>query len=1261
MTQYKYKWLPDSFPPKDKVEAESSSGLALSFSGGKITQPKAVGKPVAPSGNSLKIAVVIHAFYPELLDEYIARLKNIQSGFDVFITAPEDKMAAAEAKFSGAFGKERIKSLVSQNRGRDIAPFLIEAGKHLSGYDLVCKLHTKKSTHAQYGKDWAIGIIDSLIGSAQRVSAILDDFRNDPTLGFVCPSLSAVQIWGFNLPGAQLLAGRLGIGINLQMNVFCSGSMFWFRPQALSNILDYHFRYEDFAEEGGQEDGTLAHMIERMTLSCVSNNNFTWTELPPSETTVDICSYWSHMMTHWKGLVEYNKTLGLRAQGALAACRELPGEALTGRNSNLPEVIALPLPEDWKQKTDKPFFSVMIPVYNPQEKYLVETIKSVLKAMPADIPAQIEVVDDCSTTVDVKKIVAMAGEGKVIYTCNKNNLGLLDNWHECVRRSEGEWVHILHQDDVVYPDYYKKMREGLLGNPEAGMGYCRPSHINENSQRIFEYWKERETPGIAENWLINVVRRLPVQFACIVVRRDVYAVLGGYCTQAGHASDWEMWIRIASCYPVFYHPEIMAAFRVHNLSESGRSSSAAKNINDTNSAIDIVSKYLPREYNHWLAHARDYYANSALAQAKNFLQQRDIASANALIDAGLRLRPSAQFIQQFQQLRQADNNTGRITPEVLNNISTSLAAAPDNSDLLDKLRQARAQISQQILNTASDDFIKTGYATYMPFVTALNNSPLRSFPLLEQESANIRQIVSNIKCVDKQNINLNLFVILTLYTHAYKSGLAPADMPLATPLRELVLTFMFRPPEVFTEVGDADRFALHIKDATIMLHDLIVNDPASELAKACSNFFAQNENYISVYFNSLNLREAYMAKAQIITHCLKLNSYPIDWTPKKRKNSQSKIRIGFLNGHFGPQTETYTSLPYFEHLDKKTFEVTLISLTEFNTPLAQYCGSRVDHTVVVQPQQLPMAVDKIRSLDLDVLVFGTNITAVSNHVTLLACHKMARVQLVNNSSPTSSGMPFVDGYINGTLVNDSNDFYSEKLYRLEGPAHCFAYTADNIPVSPPMSREQFGYNDDDILLVSGANFYKIIPELMELWAGVLARQPKAKLILMPFSRAWSPSYPEKIFVKTFTEVIKRCGASPEQLVIRENLPNRNAVIELIKICDLCLDAVPYSGANSVVDPLEAGKPIVCVKGHTFRNDQGPGILRSAGLEELIASDNDDYIAKVLKLVGDKDYYSDVCVRITSIMNDQPFFLDRKAFGEKVAEVYKQSWQDYLAK
>lgn len=63
-------------------------------------------------------------------------------------------------------------------------------------------------------------------------------------------------------------------------------------------------------------------------------------------------------------------------------------------------------------QTDRPRWSVMIPVYNCAG-YLAETLEAVLvQALPPH-DMQIEVIDDCSTDADVEALVQEIGKGRI--------------------------------------------------------------------------------------------------------------------------------------------------------------------------------------------------------------------------------------------------------------------------------------------------------------------------------------------------------------------------------------------------------------------------------------------------------------------------------------------------------------------------------------------------------------------------------------------------------------------------------------------------------------------------------------------------------------------------------------------------------------------------------------------------------------------------------------------------------------------------------
>jgi hypothetical protein len=100
--------------------------------------------------------------------------------------------------------------------------------------------------------------------------------------------------------------------------------------------------------------------------------------------------------------------------------------------------------------------------------------------------------------------------------------------------------------------------------------------------------------GVLDNWLETIALGQRLQAPAMVVRRAVYEQLGGFDKHLGsYAEDWEMWVRIAARYPVWYESTTLAVYRIRAGSLTGRSLRTGANGRDYRKAIDINRKYLP--------------------------------------------------------------------------------------------------------------------------------------------------------------------------------------------------------------------------------------------------------------------------------------------------------------------------------------------------------------------------------------------------------------------------------------------------------------------------------------------------------------------------------------------------------------------------------------------------------------------------------------------------------------------------------------------
>lgn len=226
--------------------------------------------------NSVKnneIAVVLHIHYTDVWGEIKTYLQNLDLfGFDLFVTITSQSGDIIR-KIRSCYPMASIKLV--ENRGRDILPFINQL-REIKGlnYKYICKIHSKKSEYREDGDALRNELYDSLLGSKEKVTEIINTFDTAEDVGLILDEKFVVEHSRKNMTFNQENIDCLSEVLNLEFEYsdFPAGSMFWFVPDALKNIdkVDNQF----FGVESGMSDGTIPHAVERLFCSIVRNNGY---------------------------------------------------------------------------------------------------------------------------------------------------------------------------------------------------------------------------------------------------------------------------------------------------------------------------------------------------------------------------------------------------------------------------------------------------------------------------------------------------------------------------------------------------------------------------------------------------------------------------------------------------------------------------------------------------------------------------------------------------------------------------------------------------------------------------------------------------------------------------------------------------------------------------------------------------------------------------------------------------------------------------
>ncbi len=224
--------------------------------------------------NQKKVAVHLHTYYVDLLEEFLMAFENFHFTYDLFLTTDSEKKKVEIEKILTEHGKVG-KVYITGNRGRDVIPML-RLKKELSKYDYIGHFHTKKSPEYPHwvGDSWRNELFDMLIKPADKVIASLE---NDERLGLVIADIPTffrytkiVDPWNENkfADDMNLLWERMNIKRSIdfnQLNTFIMsyGTFIWFKYDALKPLFDLNLQDADIPAEPLPQH-TILHSIERI-------------------------------------------------------------------------------------------------------------------------------------------------------------------------------------------------------------------------------------------------------------------------------------------------------------------------------------------------------------------------------------------------------------------------------------------------------------------------------------------------------------------------------------------------------------------------------------------------------------------------------------------------------------------------------------------------------------------------------------------------------------------------------------------------------------------------------------------------------------------------------------------------------------------------------------------------------------------------------------------------------------------------------------
>jgi len=278
---------------------------------------------------------------------------------------------------------------------------------------------------------------------------------------------------------------------------------------------------------------------------------------------------------------------------------------------------------------ERPCVSVLVVNYN-YGRFLHDALASVRAQTFTGF--EVVVADDGST--DDSRLVCNKFADLSVRFVTGGHVGLARNLQRGLSQCHGSLVAFLSADDMWSSDHLACCVTALRTHAEAGVAYSSLQTVDESGAAIPARPTARR-PRALPSGRIDPHELLPSQFIptqAAVVKRDALMAIGGFDTSL-HYTELDLFIRLATLYPIVYTNQATVLYRQH------RESLSRDHERALTARVALYEKHLARSPDvrrRLVAHA---YAKTAYRQLKTASDRTAVIDARRNITRAMRLDP----------------------------------------------------------------------------------------------------------------------------------------------------------------------------------------------------------------------------------------------------------------------------------------------------------------------------------------------------------------------------------------------------------------------------------------------------------------------------------------------------------------------------------------------------------------------------------------------------------------------------------------------
>lgn len=356
----------------------------------------------------------------------------------------------------------------------------------------------------------------------------------------------------------------------------------------------------------------------------------------------------------------------------------------------------------------------------------------------------------------------------------------------------------------------------------------------------------------------------------------------------------------------------------------------------------------------------------------------------------------------------------------------------------------------------------------------------------------------------------------------------------------------------------------------------------------------------------------------------------------------SVLRVGFVSADLRNHPVGYFLESVLSQLKSDSIELVALSTNPYQDELTSRIRPFFSQWHAIGHMTDPDAAAHVRQLGLHIVIDLSGHT-VGNRLPLFA-YRLAPMQISWLGYFATTGVKEIDYLIADPhcVPEQIESHFTESIWRLPQTRLCFTAPTAEAKVGPLPALA-----NGHITFGSTSNLLKLNDHVIALWSQILQQVPGSKLLLQAKQLG-----AEKVRTH-LAERFAAHGVGAERLVI-VGPAKREQYFHTYDKIDFCLDPFPYPGGTTTAESLWMGVPVLTMDGDTLLSKQGVSIHRNVGLDDWIALDERDYIAKAVAHAGDVDSLAELRKALRAQVLASPLY-DAKSFAQQFEQALWAMW------